>query len=167
MQVNTGKTPEDYYTLKRETKTNLVEIPNGAESYLQIIITMPKNKVITNVEVYAMYFENFSNLYVSTYDAGQFISKIYDTGFNANYYPLQIEGTVKNLNAMKFFIRGLREGNDNTSVFTDWYQFKLDSNLLVIGSPHVFNDYRLFQFRIDFESQDAEIQIEKFILERI
>ncbi len=96
---------------------------------------------------------------------GQLVSKVYDTLFTGSYRPARIEGTAKNFENIKFFIRGCRISKNGEAVWTNWYNYGLDSHLMITGEPHIFDGYRLFQFLVDFNSSDARLNINNFIFE--
>lgn len=147
-------------------KTNLASAYSVSMSpYLQIEINVPAKSVITNVEIYVRYAESGQILSVDTNNYGTVISKIYDTLFSGNYKPARIEGTAVNPGNIGFFIRGCRIGKDGEAVWTKWYNYELNSDLMIVGDPHVFDEYRLFQFLMEFNSPDVRLNIDNFVFE--
>lgn len=167
IQLNAAGIDKEYRKINVQRKTNLLETSISASySYLQTDINLPPNKVINNVEVYALYGETNSNLYVHTYDEGSVTTKIYDVGFTANYSLSGLSGTAENVDKIDLFMRGLKEDTQNHEVFTEWYKCELNTDLNIVGNPHIFNSYRLFQFKLNFKSQDAAVKIDEFILKQ-
>ena len=156
----------NYREVRFVRKTNLAPAYSVSMSpYMQIEIKIPAKSVITNVEIYVRYTESGQSLSVDVNNHGQLISKVYDTLFSGNYKPARIEGTAKNFENISLFIRGCRINKNGEAVWTNWYNYELDKHLMVVGNPHVFDGYRLFQFLIDFSSADARLNVENFIFE--
>ena len=149
-----------------EQKTNLASfVGSQISSYLQFEIEMDSNKIIDSVEVYARYAETgLKPLRVEDYRRGSITTKVYDTGSENSYKLKRISGTVEQKRYFKLSMRGCKQDSTNT-VWTDWYEISLDANLNATGYPHVFDGYRLFQFKMDFESSKVKANIENFVLE--
>lgn len=147
-------------------KTNIVELPvNILNSYIQIEIEMPPNKVINNVEVYARYSESeYATPRINRNNSGSFISKIYDTTYEANFVPLKLIGSIQNIKYVNLFMRGYKSNKDS-EVWTDWYECQIDANTLeIINNPHIFPDYRYFQFRIEINNKDSIVNLKEIVL---
>ena len=147
-------------------KTNIVELPvNILNSYIQIEIEMPPNKVINNVEVYARYSESeYATPRINRNNSGSFISKIYDTTYEANFVPLKLIGSIQNIKYVNLFMRGYKSNKDS-EVWTDWYECQIDANTLeIINNPHIFPNYRYFQFRIEINNKDSIVNLKEIVL---
>ena len=93
---------------------------------------MPPNKVINNVEVYARYSESeYATPRINRNNSGSFISKIYDTTYEANFVPLKLIGSIQNIKYVNLFMRGYKSNKDS-EVWTDWYECQIDANTLEI-----------------------------------
>lgn len=147
-------------------KTNLASfVGSQLDSYLQFEIEMDPNKIIDSVEVYARYAETgLQPLRVEDYHEGSIVTKVYDTGSLNNYKLKRLDGVIEQQRYLSLYMRGCRQ-DINSIVWTDWYQVSIDSNLNVTGYPHVFDNYRLFQFRMDFGSSNVKADIKNFVLE--
>lgn len=157
----------NYHEVRFVRKTNLAPAYAVTMSpYMQIEIKIPANSVITNVEIYVRYAEAGRSLSVDINNNGCLLSKVYDTLFSGNYKPARIEGTAKNFENIKLYIRGCRISGGE-AVWTNWYNYELDKHLMVVGDPHIFSGYRLFQFLVDMQSPHARLNIENFIFEVI
>ena len=131
---------------------------------MQIEIKIPAESVITNVEIYVRYAEKSRNLSIGVNSRGRLLSKVYDTLFSGSYKPARVEGSAKNSESIRLYIRGcLVKGGD--AVWTNWYRYELDKNLMIVGNPHIFDGYRLFQFLVDISSPNARLNIDNFIFE--
>jgi hypothetical protein len=149
-------------------KSNLVEIAAALlDSYIQFIIEMPPRKVINNLEVYVRYVEKENHLlHVSEVPRGEMITKVYDMVTVSNYVLKYIRASsATNLEDIKVYVRGIRE-DEFHAVATDWYPCELDENL-TDENPHVFYNYRFFQFKIEILNMDASIKIDDFVFEVI
>lgn len=156
----------NYQDVRFVRKTNLAPAYSVTlQPYMQIEIKVPAKSVITNVEIYVRYAEIGQALSVGVNNHGELLSKVYDTLFSGSYKPARIEGTAKNFESIKLFIRGCRINRSGEAVWTNWYNYELDSQLSIVGDPHIFDGYRLFQFLVDFNSSDARLSIDKFIFE--
>lgn len=143
-----------YNEILSVTNTNLVIIQNSKlTNYIKFRITAKESQVITSLELYFQYREIERNtIKISEYDRGSITSKIFDTAVTANYRIKEIIGSAENAN---YSVRAARIGNTDT-VWTDWYN--IDDN-------HVFNEYRLFQFKIDLKAKNAKAKINQIIME--
>jgi hypothetical protein len=132
---------------------------------MQFEVSAEKNRIIDSVEGYARYAESdLGNLRIENYYEGSLTTKIYDTGAENSYKLVKINGTIQNQNSFRLFIRGCKQDATNI-VWTDWYEVKLDKDLNVTGYPHIFENYRFFQFRIDFSNSNVTAKIDDFVLE--
>jgi hypothetical protein len=166
-----AKTPDDMIReIGYEKKTNLAYFPgNTGCPYLQLWIEMPANKVVDNIEVFARYAEPKSKkkiLRVENFTDGTFTSKVFDIIETGSYRFKKLEGTVENLRSMRLYIRGLRQ-NQRSSVWSDWYPINLNSDLSASGEQHIFDSYRLFQFKMEFLTNKVKANITDFVMEAV
>lgn len=147
-------------------KTNLASfVGSQVGSYLQAEVEMSNNKIIDSVEIFARYGErDTAPLIIQDNFSGSVITKVYDTITVGSYRLKRIIGTFEHKSNITFFMRGCKQDN-MYMVWTDWYIISLNADLEAVFTPHVFDEYRLFQFRLDFSSSNASATIERFILE--
>ena len=146
------------------SKINVLEVPvSFLYNYIKIVIEMPPNKIINSICVYARYAENdYSTPKITRNNTGSLISKIYDTTYESNFILEKLIGDIPYLEYVDLYIRGYKE-NNTSSVWTDWYRCELDSNLKIV-TPHVFENYRFFQFKININNTKATTNIKKIVL---
>ena len=166
-----AKTPDDMIReIGYEKKTNLARFPgNTGCPYVQIWIEMPANKIIDSIEVFARYAEPKSKkkiLRVENYTDGEFISKVFDIIETGSYKFNKLIGTVENSRSMKLYIRALRQ-NQRSSVWSDWYPVTLNNDLVATGERHIFDNYRLFQFKMEFLTSKVKANITDFVMEAV
>lgn len=147
-------------------KTNLAHF-SGSQvgSYLQAEVEMSNNKIVDSIEILVRYGErDIAPLIIQNNFDGSVITKVYDTVTVGSYRLKKIIGTFENKSDITLYMRGCKQDN-MYMVWTDWYTISLNANLEAVFTPHVFDNYRLFQFKLDFSSGDASAIIEHFILE--
>lgn len=143
-------------------KENILQISNNKISpYIYLTIEMTKGKVIKSLEVYAEYAEKTEALHITTNKAGSFYSKIYDMGADGDYTFKRFDAEVTG--KVNVFMRGLRL-DKKSNVWTRWYNLQIDHDGFP-EAPHFFEDYRLFQFRVDMTGEDTECKINSFDIE--
>lgn len=137
------------------------------KSYIKILVEMPTNKVINNIEIFAEYLSNdvYHPNNVPTLE-GVYISKVLDINYTERYKVKDINFSDNNLPITNyvFEIRASKENNENT-VWTDWktIDLKEDNSFNRI----VFEDYRYFQFRLKLKGENASIKLNYIDLEVI
>jgi len=67
-------------------------------------------------------------------------------------------------NKIRVQIRACREDAEH-AVWTEWKNLNLDSNMKAIGDLLVFENYRLFQFKICLDDEQAKIAVGSFNFE--
>jgi hypothetical protein len=148
-----------------EGTNTLQTFRNKLLSYVKIRVEMPANRVINNIELFAEYAEIGTPLRITTNRYGDMITKVYDTGYMAQFKFRGIDFKEVNLpNKVRIQIRACREDADH-AVWTTWKDLRLDSNMKSIGDALVFEDYRLFQFKVCLDDELAQIVISSFNLE--
>lgn len=168
-----AKTEDDMLReLGYEKKTNLAYFPgNTGCAYFQIWIEMPADKIIDNIEVFARYAEPKSNkkkLRIEYYPRGYIITKVFDVIEKGSYRFKKLIGEVNDLRNFRLFIRALRE-NERDSAWSNTFekQINLNNDLTASGEQHPFDNYRLFQFKIEFLTPDVKANITDFVMEAI
>jgi hypothetical protein len=148
-----------------EGTNTLQTFRNKLLSYVKVRVEMPANRVINNIEVFAEYAEIGTPLRITTNRYGDMITKVYDTGYMAKFKVRGLD--VKELNLpdkIRIQIRACREDAEH-AVWTTWKDLRLDSSMKAIGDALVFEDYRLFQFKICLDDELAKIVIGSFNFE--
>lgn len=159
-QSRTGKFTEIAVT----KKGNIIEIPGAAlKAYLQIVVEMDTQSVINSIEVHLKYAETPSyNLSITPNDYGTMTTKVYDMGAVGDWKFKGITGDFTNAEDIKLEIRGCRR-NSRDYEWSRWYTCDMANET----ENHLFNDYRMFQFRLSISGAEAAIKINSFILEAI
>ena len=103
-------------------------------------------------------------MHITPNEYGEIVTKVYDTTYKAAFKPVRIEGQGKNTDKIRLFIRGCKEDSTH-EVWTQWYEYQLNSQLEIVNEPHIFEDYHLFQFKIAVNDSDAEISVKSFVFE--
>lgn len=137
-------------------------------SYVKLMVELPANKVINNIEIFIEYMSTDEYAPIEKdVTNGSYTSKVLDAQFNERYLikALSIEDNNLDINNYTFQIRASKE-NDDETVWTDWKDIELDSNL-TISNRVVFTDYRYFQFRVLLKGVGASIKINHIDLEVI
>ena len=149
-------------------KTNLVHFTSTQlSSYLQIEVEMDSNKIVDSVEVFIRYGENeLVPLIIQNAPGGSLVTKVYDTVVEGSYRLKGVTGTFKNKENIRLYMRGCRQ-DKLYMVWTDWYEMFLNQNLETVFEPHIFDNYRLFQFKMEFTSDTATAAVQNFVLEVI
>ena len=147
-------------------ETNTVKaFQNKLMSYVKVKVEMPIDRVINNIEVFVEYAETADPMRIKVNSTGDLITKVYDTGYLAKFKPVRIEAQgVTNPKKVRMFVRGCRE-DANRSVWTGWKPLVLDANLYVTGDATVFDNYRLFQFKICLDDKASKLLIDSFVFE--
>lgn len=149
-------------------------------SYVKIMVEMPVNKVINNIELFVEYLSDEKNNPAEMPTiSGTYISKVLDAQYNERFLikSLGIESINKDISNYVFEIRASKENNQKT-VWTEWKTIKLKPNYNEtdnadiikngnISTRIVFSNYRYFQFRLTLKGQDASIKINHMDLEVI
>lgn len=141
-------------------------------SYIKIIVEMPQNKVINNIELYTEYLSNDAyNPPEVPVVSGSYISKVLDAQYNTRYLvkSLGYEITNTDLTNIEFAIRASKENTENT-VWTDWKKLlflKNTNDEYYLDNRIVFDDYRYFQFRVILKGINASVKIKNLDLEVI
>lgn len=155
----------DYTELGVYKNTNLVSLYNTKiYDYVKFKIETVEGQIVKSLELFAQYKETTdSALKITENEGGSAITKVYDIGVNGRFKPSSVEYTIeeytKNIPELRFQIRGGKSSDMSDMIeWTDWKEY--DSDV-------VFENYKLFQFRIFITGKRSKIHINKFILEAI
>lgn len=136
--------------------------------YIKLIIEIPENKVINNIEFFIEYLSDKNNAPLEMeVTNGSYTSKILDAQYNERYLIKNIDIETMSLsnNNYIFQIRASKE-NDEKTVWTQWKEILIDENNN-ISNRITFLDYRYFQFRVLLKGENASIKINNIDLEVI
>ncbi|ODV53238.1 hypothetical protein [Lysinibacillus fusiformis] len=156
---------EGFSTVGIARKDNVIKIDGPKiKRFVKVVVEIPPHKVIENISLFGEYKEGLSNIRVRTYPYGDMITKIYDVGFSNNFQFKRV--LVEDMTeGVSVYVRGIKQNNIE-SVTTDWKRLQLDSEGNVMNYL-VFDDYELFQFKINLEKESAAIKINGYELEVI
>lgn len=149
-------------------------------SYVKLMVEMPSNKVINNIELFIEYLSNEvdtpSEMSVLS---GAYVTKVLDTQYNERFLikNLNIENINANIKNYVFQVRASKE-NDEKTTWTDWKTISLKANYADTSHPDiiangniltriVFDGYRYFQFRLIMKGEDTSIKLNYIDLEVI
>lgn len=141
-------------------------------SYVKLMVEMPTNKVIDNIELFIEYLSDDSS---SPSEVpvinGEYISKVLDARYNerflVNNFVFDSEDT--NIKNLTFFIRASKENTKDT-VWTDWKEVIVPKDGSAVGKVEnriVFDGYRYFQFKTVLKEENSSVKIKYIDLEVI
>lgn len=153
---------------------------DNLSSYIKLMVEMPSNKVINNIEMFIEYLSNEidtpSDMSVLS---GTYLSKVLDAQYNERYLikNINVSDYNKNIKNYIFQIRASKE-NDEKTTWTDWKTITLKNEFEDITNPDiiengnilnriVFDEYRFFQFKLVLKGEDASIKANYIDLEVI
>lgn len=155
----------DFVELGIYKNINLVSLYNTKiYDYVKFKVETVEGQIVKSLELFAQYKESSdSALKIMENDGGTATTKVYDTGIRGRFKPIKIEydteDGLKNPVEIKFQIRGGKTSEmSNVVEWTNWKDF---------NSGIVFDDYKLFQFRISLAGKRSKVRINKFVLEAI
>ena len=170
MQILTCDTEDGHYTVAKELKnTNVVSAGKSRLlTYVKVKITMPKGKVIDSVEIFAEYSQTKNSVLKSVpYKYGSMTTKIYDVGSVKNLRAKSVEiSSVKEFDKLSISVRGCRMDSNNL-VWTEWKQLSIEETTYAIKNDVSFEDYSLYQFKIDLYDENASVRIDAINFEVI
>ena len=140
-------------------------IGDNLSRYVKLKITVPANKIINNVAVFAEYRSTDTNLLpIKTSQSGYIESKIYDLQdiVDAKVKKLDIED-IDSIDNVMLYIRSSRDIN-RVDVWSDWklIQFNNDFN---ITSNVLLKNSRFVQYKIVLKSRKSFIKFNNIELE--
>lgn len=141
-------------------------------SYVKLIVEMPSNKVINNIELFIEYLSDANNNPPEVpVINGTYCSKILDAQYSTRYIIKNMGFELGNVDISNvlFFVRATKENAENT-VWTDWKLLKFirnQENKLVLDSRIVFEGYRYFQFKTVLKGANASVKIKNLDIEVI
>ena len=136
--------------------------------YIKIILDIPANKVIYNIDIYVEYLSNENNApYPMEVTNGSYLTKILDAQYKDRFLltKLNISDLNNSLNNYVFQIRATKL-NNNKTIWTDWKTIELDEEYN-IKNRITFIDYRYFQVRVLLKGENTALKINNIELEVI
>ena len=154
---------EMFREVAADEQVNLASVSaSRLSSYVKAAITMPKGRVINNIEIYVRYAETENGtLHIVRNTYGTLLSKVYDATYAANLQPVRIDGDINDPGSIRLFVRALKE-EDEQGQWTIWYECDIDSDLS-IKDGHVFNGYRHYQFELAMYGEDTTAKIRDIV----
>lgn len=157
----------NYIKLKDSRKNrDIIDTSNSSLlTYIKFIIHLPKDKAITNFNIYAEHMSKDMTKPISNkLSGGIFESKILDTFNSSNYIPKKInfkEGS--NLQEIDFFICGSKLDYKNT-IWSDFYKINIDTNGNITNETF-FKEYRFFKIKAILKNKESKLNIESIDFE--
>lgn len=153
---------------------------DNLSSYIKLVVEMPPNKVINNIELFIEYLSNEVDTPADmSVLSGIYTSKVLDAQYNERFLVknINISDFNKNLKNYIFEVRASKE-NDEKTTWTNWKTITLKNNFQEIDNPDiiengnilnriVFDGYRFFQFKLILKGEDASIKANYIDLEVI
>lgn len=157
-----------FYAANTMEETNTLQaFRNKLSLFVKVMVEMPEGRVINNLEVFAEYAETEMPLHIKTNRSGNMTTKVFDTGYAATFKVKGLDAKELNLpGKIRVQARACREDAEH-AVWTGWKDVKLDSSLQATGNATIFENYRLFQFKIYLDDEFAKVTIDNFKLEVI
>lgn len=133
--------------------------------YIKIKVTMPDNKYLNNLNIYAEYKSTENNApRVITQSSGVLVSKVYDAQYSADYKIRDINiSDISNINDVEIQVRASKE-DYSADVWHPWQTLELKSTN-ALKTECKFYDTRFFQVRVILKSSNAYIKIKNIDIE--
>ena len=133
--------------------------------YIKIKVTIPDNKYLNNLNIYAEYKSTEANApKVITPSSGILVSKIYDTQNSTDYKIKDINiSDISNINDVEIQVRAARE-DYSADVWHPWETLKLNNRNILINECKFYNT-RFFQVRVILKSSNAYVKIKNIDIE--
>lgn len=133
--------------------------------YIKIKVTMPDNKFLNNLNIYAEYKSTESNApKVLMPSSGELITKIYDAQYSADYRIREISiADISNINDVEIQVRASKE-DYSADVWHPWETLELKHNL-TLKNELKFYGTRFFQIKVLLKTSNAFIKINNIDIE--
>ena len=153
---------------------------DNLSSYIKLMVEMPSNKVINNIELFIEYLSNEVDTPADmSVLSGTYKSKVLDAQYNERFLVKNINFSEynKDIKNYIFQVRASKE-NDEKTTWTDWKTIVLKNDFQDVTNPDiikngnilnriVFDGYRFFQFNLVLKGEDASIKANYIDLEVI
>ena len=135
------------------------------KEYVKLKITMPEEKYINNISIFAEYISSNENpMSIVTKQSGYIESKIYDLQELTNCFVRSIDITdISNIKDVSIQIRSSRD-TERLEIWSNWREIKLDENLKVIETLNLTN-IRFLQFKIVLKTRKAFVKLKGINIE--
>lgn len=133
--------------------------------YIKIKITMPDNKFLNNLNIYAEYKSTEANApKVLMPSSGELITKIYDAQYSTDYRIREISiADISNINDVEIQVRASKE-DYSADVWHPWQTLELKHNL-TLKNELKFYGTRFFQIKVLLKTSNAFIKINNIDIE--
>lgn len=133
--------------------------------YIKIKVTIPDNKYLNNLNIYAEYKSTETNApKIITPSSGILVSKIYDTQNSTDYKIRDISiADISNINDVEIQVRTAKE-DYSADVWHPWETLKLNNKMLLDKESKFYNT-RFFQIRVILKSSNAYVKIKNIDIE--
>ena len=133
--------------------------------YIKIKVTMPDNKFLNNLNIYAEYKSTETNApKVLMPSSGELITKIYDAQYSTDYRIREISiSDISNINDVEIQVRASKE-DYSADVWHPWQTLELKHNL-TLKNELKFYDTRFFQIKVLLKTSNAFIKINNIDIE--
>ena len=133
--------------------------------YIKIKVTMPDNKFLNNLNIYAEYKSTEANApKVLMPSSGELITKIYDAQYSTDYRIREISiADISNINDVEIQVRASKE-DYSADVWQPWQTLELKHNL-TLKNELKFYGTRFFQIKVLLKTSNAFIKINNIDIE--
>ena len=133
--------------------------------YIKIKVTMPDNKFLNNLNIYAEYKSTEANApKVLMPSSGELITKIYDAQYSTDYRIREISiSDISNINDVEIQVRASKE-DYSADVWHPWQTLELKHNL-TLKNELKFYGTRFFQIKVLLKTSNAFIKINNIDIE--
>ena len=133
--------------------------------YIKIKVTMPDNKFLNNLNIYAEYKSTETNApKVLMPSSGELITKIYDAQYSTDYRIREISiADISNINDVEIQVRASKE-DYSADVWHPWQTLELKHNL-TLKNELKFYGTRFFQIKVLLKTSNAFIKINNIDIE--
>ena len=133
--------------------------------YIKIKVTMPDNKFLNNLNIYAEYKSTEANApKVLVPSSGELITKIYDAQYSTDYRIREISiADISNINDVEIQVRASKE-DYSADVWHPWQTLELKHNL-TLKNELKFYGTRFFQIKVLLKTSNAFIKINNIDIE--
>lgn len=133
--------------------------------YIKIKVTMPDNKFLNNLNIYAEYKSTEANApKVLMPSSGELITKIYDAQYSTDYRIREISiSDISNINDVEIQVRASKE-DYSADVWHPWQTLELKHNL-TLKNELKFYSTRFFQIKVLLKTSNAFIKINNIDIE--
>lgn len=166
MQILSSNTREGVYMPINTFNDNYGYVYGDALlKYIKIKVTMPDNKFLNNLNIYAEYKSTEANApKVLMPSSGELITKIYDAQYSTDYRIREISiSDISNINDVEIQVRASKE-DYSADVWHPWQTLELKHNL-TLKNELKFYGTRFFQIKVLLKTSNAFIKINNIDIE--